>query len=116
MATSTGGTPNKLPGRVGDSPLVGSGAYADSELAGCSTTGWGESIMKICLAKTAVDFTENYKAGVACKKSLEKLERVKGLGGMIMINRYGEIAYDYNTPFMARAYGSVKNGVQHVGV
>src|SRR5205814_2044441 len=45
--TSTGGTANKLPGRVGDSPLIGAGLYADNQTGGCSTTGWGESIMKV---------------------------------------------------------------------
>jgi L-asparaginase / beta-aspartyl-peptidase len=52
--TSTGGITFKLPGRVGDSPLVGCGAYADSGVGGCSTTGHGESIMKVLLAHTAV--------------------------------------------------------------
>src|SRR5205085_2696788 len=52
-ATSTGGTANKLPGRVGDSPLIGCGLYADDQSGGGSTTGWGESIIKVLLAKTA---------------------------------------------------------------
>ena len=55
-ATSTGGTCCKLPGRVGDSPLIGCGCYADSEAGGVSCTGYGEAIMKVVLAKTAVDF------------------------------------------------------------
>src|SRR5712664_3235252 len=55
-ATSTGGTCCKLPGRVGDSPLIGCGCYADSEAGGVSCTGYGEAIMKIVMAKTAVDF------------------------------------------------------------
>ena len=50
---STGGTANKLPGRVGDSPLIGCGLYADDQSGGCSSTGWGESIIKVLLAKTA---------------------------------------------------------------
>src|SRR5437870_10879109 len=54
-ATSTGGTCCKLPGRVGDSPLIGCGCYADSEAGGVSCTGYGEAIMKVVLAKTAVD-------------------------------------------------------------
>ena len=55
-ATSTGGTCCKLPGRVGDSPLIGCGCYADSTAGGVSCTGYGEAIMKIVMAKTAVDF------------------------------------------------------------
>jgi len=54
-ATSTGGTCCKLPGRVGDSPLIGCGCYADSQAGGVSCTGYGEAIMKVVLAKTAVD-------------------------------------------------------------
>ena len=54
-ATSTGGTCCKLPGRVGDSPLIGCGCYADHEAGGVSCTGYGEAIMKIVMAKTAVD-------------------------------------------------------------
>ena len=53
--TSTGGTPFKLPGRVGDSPLVGCGFYADSAVGGASCTGWGEGIMRVVWAKAAVD-------------------------------------------------------------
>src|SRR6202049_5105428 len=55
-ATSTGGTCCKLPGRVGDSPLIGCGCYADSEAGGVSCTGYGEAIMKVVMAKTATEF------------------------------------------------------------
>jgi beta-aspartyl-peptidase (threonine type) len=58
-ATSTGGTCCKLPGRVGDSPIIGCGCYADSEAGGVSSTGYGEGIMKIVMAKTAVDYLRN---------------------------------------------------------
>lgn len=54
-ATSTGGTTNKAPGRVGDSPLAGSGGYADDEVGAVSTTGQGEAIMRVCLAMNALD-------------------------------------------------------------
>lgn len=54
-ATSTGGITAKRPGRVGDSPIVGSGGYADNETAAVSCTGHGESIAKVCLAKTVAD-------------------------------------------------------------
>lgn len=116
-ATSTGGTPNKMAGRVGDSPLPGSGAYAN-KFAGVSTTGWGESIMKVVLAKTAVDGIEH---GKSVKESLQhaihKLEtEVNGLAGLIMIDREGNVDYAYNTPFMARAIATEGEGVVHVGV
>src|SRR5205085_8061340 len=54
-ATSTGGTLNKTPGRVGDSSLIGCGCYADDQTAAVSTTGWGEPIMKLVLGKWATD-------------------------------------------------------------
>jgi beta-aspartyl-peptidase (threonine type) len=54
-ATSTGGMVNKLVGRVGDSPLIGAGTYADDEAGACSTTGHGEAMIRVCLAKTAVE-------------------------------------------------------------
>jgi len=57
-AASTGGTPNKLPGRNGDSPLIGCGTYADDCTAGVSATGWGESIMKVTLARRVCDLVE----------------------------------------------------------
>jgi beta-aspartyl-peptidase (threonine type) len=54
-ATSTGGTLNKAPGRVGDSSLIGCGCYADDQSAAVSTTGWGEPMMKLVLGKWACD-------------------------------------------------------------
>src|SRR2546428_6630943 len=53
--TSTGGTCCKMPGRVGDSPLIGCGCYADVEAGGVSCTGWGATLLKIVMAKTPVD-------------------------------------------------------------
>lgn len=58
-ATSTGGTCCKLPGRIGDSPLIGCGCYADSAAGGVSCTGFGEAIMKIVMAKSAVEYLRN---------------------------------------------------------
>src|SRR6185503_5833435 len=54
-ATSTGGTQHKAPGRVGDSPIVGAGTYADDRAGAVSCTGWGEGILRVVLAKSAVD-------------------------------------------------------------
>ncbi len=80
--TSTGGTTNKRPGRVGDSPLIGCGLYADNLSGGCSTTGWGESIIKVLLAKTATDFIRQGHAPMeAARAAVDVLEqRVGGLG------------------------------------
>ncbi len=105
-ATSTGGIPNKLPGRVGDSPLLGSGLYADNETGGCSTTGWGESIMKVVLAKTVTDgLREGAHPREAAQSGIRYLaRRVDGLAGCIVLDRAGQVGWAHNTPRMAFAY------------
>jgi beta-aspartyl-peptidase (threonine type) len=108
--TSTGGTPNKLQGRVGDSPLIGCGCYADDLSAGASATGWGESIMKVVLSKAACDYsTLGQAAQAAAERAIGMLaDRAQGLGGLIVIDRSGQIRVAFNTPRMARAW--LKNG------
>lgn len=105
--TSTGGTLHKMAGRVGDSPLIGSGGYADNELGGASATGWGESLMKVVMCKTVCDLMgSGLDAMSAAKQAVQKLnsDQVQGLGGVIVIDPQGRVGFDYNTPFMARAY------------
>lgn len=103
--TSTGGTPHKLPGRVGDSPLVGSGYYADSGLGGASCTGWGEGIMRVVLAKSAVDRVARCDAMAAARWAVDHLaNKVNGLGGIILVDRQGRVGCAFNTPRMAFAY------------
>lgn len=104
-ATSTGGTPNKLAGRVGDCPLVGCGNYADSRAGGVSATGWGEPIMKAVLARRVCEGLERGQgaedAAAAAITYLE--ERLDGLGGVIVLTKEGGTARAFNTPFMAWA-------------
>ncbi|HTX18965.1 MAG TPA: isoaspartyl peptidase/L-asparaginase [Bacteroidota bacterium] len=105
--TSTGGTPNKYPGRVGDSPLIGCGTYADSSVGGASCTGWGEAIIKVVLAKTVIDLMEygDGNPADAAKKGISRLEKkADGFGGIIVLNKAGVPAAFFNTPRMARAY------------
>ena len=101
--TSTGGTPFKHPGRIGDSPLLGAGTYATENCA-VSCTGWGEVIMKAGLAKTVSDFVDRGEsAQSAAEKSIEILEkRFSGYGGVIVVTRDGGYGIAYNTPRMAR--------------
>lgn len=105
VATSTGGTPNKLPGRVGDSPLVGCGAYADNACGAAGTTGWGEPLMRIVASKTACDFLrQGMDAQEAAEALIELLyRRVGGYGGIIIVDRNGRIGMAHNTPHMAYA-------------
>src|SRR4029434_5481972 len=89
--TSTGGTFFKQPGRVGDSPLIGCGCYADNESAAISCTGHGESIMKVVMAKTAADFVA---AGLDAKAAADAAvnvlsRRTTGAGGLIVVDKLG---------------------------
>jgi beta-aspartyl-peptidase (threonine type) len=105
-ATSTGGTLNKAPGRLGDSSLIGCGCYADNLSAAVSTTGWGEPIMKLVLAKWAAD---RVSAGNlpewAAQEAMNYLkQRVDGHGGIIVLDAQGKFGIAHNTPRMAWAF------------
>ena len=105
-ATSTGGTLNKDPGRLGDSSLIGCGCYADDLSAAASTTGWGEPIMKLVLAKWAADRVESGSHPEwAVKEAMNYLkQRVRGHGGMILLDAQGRFGIAHNTPRMAWAF------------
>jgi beta-aspartyl-peptidase (threonine type) len=108
-ATSTGGTLNKAPGRLGDSSLIGCGCYADNLSAAVSTTGWGEPIMKLVLAKWTAD---RVSAGNlpewAAREAMNYLkQRLNGHGGIIVLNAQGQIGIAHNTPRMAWAVKTV---------
>jgi L-asparaginase / beta-aspartyl-peptidase len=106
-ATSTGGTCCKLPGRVGDSPLIGCGCYADSDTGGVSSTGYGEAIMKIVMAKTAADFLRpaNSTPARAAEAAVQLLAtRGKGTGGLILLDKNGNPGLAFNTPRMVHGY------------
>src|SRR5258708_4435284 len=103
VATSTGGAFNKLPGRVGDSPLIGCGTYAD-DYGAASCTGQGEAIMRLVLAKNAVGFlheVDNGEAQTAARMAIAHLEeRLQSTGGIILIDRSGNIGYARSTSHM----------------
>jgi len=104
--TSTGGMNFKRPGRVGDSPLIGCGVYADNLLGGASATGWGESITRVVLSKHAVDsLAGNIDPKEAAIAAIDHLaRRVGGTAGIILADRAGRIGCAFNTERMARAY------------
>jgi beta-aspartyl-peptidase (threonine type) len=104
-ATSTGGTLNKAPGRLGDSSLIGCGCYADNRSAAASTTGWGEPIMKLVLAKWAADRVQSGSTPEwAAKEAISHLEeRLNGHGGIILLDGEGRYGIAHNTPRMAWA-------------
>ncbi len=109
-ATSTGGTLNKAPGRVGDSSLIGCGCYADNRSAAVSTTGWGEPMMKLVLAKWTADRVENGMAPQeAAQQALYYLKaRLNGHGGIIIVDASGRIGLAHNTPRMAWALATMQ--------
>ena len=104
-STSTGGTLNKAPGRLGDSSLIGCGCYADNLSAAASTTGWGEPIMKLVLAKWAADRVESgsLPEWVAQEAMNYLKQRVNGHGGIILLDAQGRFGIAHNTPRMAWA-------------
>jgi beta-aspartyl-peptidase (threonine type) len=109
-ATSTGGTLNKAPGRLGDSSLIGCGCYADNLSAAVSTTGWGEPIMKLVLAKWTADrISAGNLPEWAAQEAINYLEqRLHGHGGIIVLNAEGHFGIAHNTPRMAWAYKTMK--------
>jgi beta-aspartyl-peptidase (threonine type) len=108
-ATSTGGMTNKKWGRVGDSPIIGAGTYAN-HLCAVSCTGWGEYFLRLCVAKTVADLVE-YKGWSLTRATneviLKKLPQLGGDGGLIAVDGKGNVAMPFNTEGMYRGY--VKN-------
>jgi beta-aspartyl-peptidase (threonine type) len=102
-ATSTGGTLNKTPGRLGDSSLIGCGCYADNDSATISMTGWGEPIMKLVLGKWAVDRVLGGEAPEAAAQAAIAylFKRLGGHGGIILLGPDGRYGLAHNTPRMA---------------
>jgi beta-aspartyl-peptidase (threonine type) len=112
-ATSTGGTQDKMPGRVGDTPIPAAGTWADDRKGAASCTGWGESILRCALAKTAVDLAgAGRPASAAGRGALRELGRIGGHGGLILIDRRGRVASAFNTPRMARAVATERGGLR----
>lgn len=104
-ATSTGGMNLKLPGRVGDSPLIGAGTYADDGGGAASATGHGEAIIRVVMTRVVVD---RLRAGAgaqqAADEGIRELERVRGEGGVITVDRSGKVGFSFNTQRMSRAW------------
>lgn len=104
--TSTGGVANQPPGRVGDSAIVGCGLYADGQVGACSTTGDGESIIPVVLAKTAVNLLDGDRhPDEAAQMAIETLkQKVTGEAGCILLDPQGRVGWAHNSEGMAVAY------------
>ncbi len=116
-ATSTGGLTGKAPGRVGDSPLIGSGTYADDDGGACSFTGLGEAAIRLGLAKTAADaMRARVPPEEAARAAIRAIGgRLSARGGVILVDRHGALGWARNTPMMAWAAASAR-GEEQAGV
>ena len=101
-ATSTGGMVGKRAGRIGDSPLVGAGTYADDVAGAASATGHGERIIQVALSKTAIDLlAAGISPATAARRAIATLgKRVGGRGGIILVGRTGGPGVAFNTRSM----------------
>lgn len=102
--TSTGGMTNKKYGRVGDSPIIGAGTYANNATAGISCTGWGEFYIRNVVAHdiSAMMEYKNMSVKAASKAVLDKVGKMGGDGGLIAMDREGHVAMPFNTEGMYR--------------
>ena len=112
-ATSTGGTSGKAPGRVGDSPLIGCGTYAESTLGGVSCTGDGEAIIRVVLARRTLDILKSVDDPMlACRVAMDVLtEEGRGGGGLICVDWKGRLGWAHSTPLMPVGWASPALGL-----
>jgi len=111
-ATSTGGFSLKLPGRIGDSPLIGAGTYADNEAGACSATGIGEVAIRLVLAKHVCDQMCNGRSAQEAVENaialVNKRLHIKSSMGLIAVDRQGRIGAAHNTRNICWAYMTPK--------
>lgn len=105
VATSTGGILGKLPGRVGDSAIIGAGTYA-TKWGGVSATGYGEGIIKLCVARRIVEIMDKKKPDTAIRELIEEGSRRNIHFGAIGIDKYGNVGFGFNTESMSYVYMS----------
>jgi beta-aspartyl-peptidase (threonine type) len=105
-ATSTGGTTNKVPGRIGDTPVIGAGTYANNQTCAVSCTGDGEYFIRTAAAHevSALIKYRGMTLQEAAQSALDAVKELGGTGGLIAIDRNGDIALPFNTNGMYRGY------------
>jgi beta-aspartyl-peptidase (threonine type) len=105
-ATSTGGMNNKKYGRIGDTPIIGAGTYADNRTCGVSCTGHGEYYIRLSFARDVAALMEykNLSVSEACRTEINKLTELNGTGGVIALDKNGNIAMEFNTSGMFRGF------------
>lgn len=105
-ATSTGGMTNKKWGRVGDAPIIGAGTYANNDTAAISATGWGEFFIRSVVAHdiSALIEYKGLSSDEAAQTVINKVGKLGGDGGVIVIDRQGNISLPFNSEGMYRAW------------
>jgi len=104
--TSTGGMTNKKYGRIGDSPIIGAGTYANNLTCAVSCTGHGEYYIRLGFARdiSALIEYKNLNVTEACREEIRKLTELNGTGGVIALDAKGNVAMEFNTNGMFRGY------------
>lgn len=105
--TSTGGMTNKRFGRVGDAPIIGAGTYANNDTCAVSATGWGEYFIRLAVARdiSAMMEYQTLTVQVAADRVIQqKLQKLGGDGGIVAIDKFGNMAISFNSDGMYRAY------------
>jgi beta-aspartyl-peptidase (threonine type) len=106
-ATSTGGITNKTPGRIGDSPLIGAGTFADNRTCAVSATGYGEDFMRMVLARRIADIIDllELDGPAAVSRGIEDFSRqIKGRGGVICVDHTGQCTAGMTTKGMIHGW------------
>lgn len=109
--TSTGGMTNKKYGRVGDAPIIGAGTYANNESCAVSATGWGELFIRLGVARDVcaqMEYTAQPIQKAADRVIKQKLQKLGGDGGVIAMDRFGNMGISFNSEGMYRAYINIK--------
>lgn len=104
--TSTGGMTNKRFGRIGDAPVIGAGTYANNKTCAISCTGHGEYYIRLSFARdiSALMEYKNMSVVEACQEEIRKLSELDGTGGVIALDKQGNIAMEFNTSGMFRGF------------
>lgn len=109
--SSTGGVALMLPGRVGDTPIIGAGVYADNASGAVACTGRGEDIIRVCLAKEVAMRMCAFAPAPSARASLKKILSIGGEAGLIAVKRTGAFAIMHTTAYMAGGYANKKEAV-----
>ena len=112
VADSTGGVSLKLPGRIGDSPILGAGLYADNRVGAATATGLGEIAMRLVVSKSACDAMWSLTAQQAASRTVNKVTKLAGRGlGIVTLDRDGRYGVAHNTPHLCWAAFTKKKGL-----